>query len=325
MKRREFISLVGGAAAWPLAAHAQQVGKVPTIGFLGSATVEMERDRTAALVQRLRELGWIENRTITIEYLWAEGRDDRAGEIAGEFVRRKVDVIVTAGTTNILAAKQATSAIPIVFCAAGETVANGLVASLARPGGNVTGLSVQAPDLVGKRLGILRDVIPSLRRLAIMGKAGNPTSALQFAEAEEAAGTLGLDIIRAEIRTVEDFGPAFEALKDRADAVFVTGDPLMVTNRIRVATLSLGARLPTAHNAREFVESGGLMSYGPNISDLYRRAGDYIDKILRGAKPADIPVEQPTKFELVINLATAKALGLKLTEAFLLRADEVIE
>jgi putative tryptophan/tyrosine transport system substrate-binding protein len=267
----------------------------------------------------------VDGRTIAIEYRWAEGSGERAAEIAAEFARRKVDIIVTAGTINVMAAKEATSVIPIVFAAAGETVAIGLVASLARPGGNVTGLSVQAPDLVGKRLEIFRGIVPGLHRLGIMGRAGNPTSALQFSEAEEAARTLGLEVVPAEIRSTEDFGRAFEALRGRADSLFVTGDPLMVANRVRITTLALSARLPTTHNDREFVTSGGLMSYGANFPDLYRRAAEYVDKILHGAKAAELPVEQPTKFDLVINLTTARALGLTISESFLLRADQVIE
>ena len=311
MKRREFITLLGGAAAaWPLAARAQQPAKLPTIGFLGASTPSAESQWAAAFVQRLRELGWIEGRTVAIEYRWAEGRSERFAEIAAEFVRLKVDVIVTAGTAAVLAAKQATSVIPIVFAAAGDPVGTGLVASLARPGGNVTGLSIQATDLAGKRLELLREVVPGLRRLAIMANVGYPAAVLEMGEVQAAARTLGLEVATLEIRRAEDIAPAFEALKGRADALYVCADPLVTTNRIRINTLALGARLPTMHGVREYVEAGGLMSYGPNFPDLFRRAADYVDKILRGAKPADIPVEQPTKFDLVINLTTAKALGL---------------
>jgi putative ABC transport system substrate-binding protein len=325
LKRREFITLLGGAAAWPLAARAQQTGKLPTIGYLGSATPALQSQWAAAFVQRLRELGWIEGRTIAIEYRWAEGRSDRYAEIAAELVRLKVDVIVMSGTAAVVAAKQATSVIPIVFAAAGDPVGTGLVASLARPGGNVTGLSLQQTDLAAKRLELLREVVPGLRRLAILANLGSAAAVLDMREVEATAGTLGLEVITLEIRRGEDIAPAFEALKGRAEALYVVIDPLVNTHRIRINTLALAARLPTMHTFREGVEAGGLMSYGTSFPDLFRRAADYVDKILRGAKPGDIPVEQPTKFDLVINLTTAKAVGLTIPESFLLRADEVIE
>jgi ABC-type uncharacterized transport system substrate-binding protein len=327
MKRRAFISLLGGAAAaaWPLAARAQQAAKLPTIGFLGGSTASALSEWTAAFVQRLRELGWIEGRTVAIEYRWAEGRSERFAEIAAEFVRLKVDVIVTQSTPAVLAAKQATSVIPIVFGSAGDPVGTGVVASLARPGGNVTGLSGQATDTAAKRLELLREVVPNLRRLAIMGNVGNPFNVLEMGEVQAAARTLGLEVATVEIRRAEDIAPAFEALKDRAEALYVGADQLLTVNRIRISTLALGARLPTMSAFRLYVAAGGLMSYGPNFPDLYRRAAEFVDKILRGAKPADLPVEQPTKFDLVLNLTTAKVLGLTMPESFLLRADEVIE
>jgi putative ABC transport system substrate-binding protein len=276
-------------------------------------------------VQRLHELGWIEGRTVAIEYRWAEGRTERFDEIAAEFVRRKVDVIVTSATAAIVAAKQATSVIPIVFAAAGDPVGTGLVASLARPGGNVTGLSIQQTDVAAKRLEILGEAVPGLRRLAILGNVGGPAVVLDMREVQAAARTLGLEVITLEIRRGEDIAAAFETLKGRADALYVCIDPLVNTHRIRINTLALAARLPTMHIPREPVEAAGLMSYGPNLPDLWRRAGDYVDKILRGANPADIPVEQPRKFDLVINLTTAKALGLEIPPTLLARADEVIE
>jgi putative tryptophan/tyrosine transport system substrate-binding protein len=325
MRRREFITLISGAAAWPLAARAQQPAKLPTIGFLGQSTRSAASEWVAAFVQRLRELGWIENRTVAIDYRWAEGREERFAEVADEFVRLKVDVIVTSGTPQVLAAKQATSVIPIVFATAGDPVGTGLVASLARPGGNVTGLSNQMVDTDGKRLGLLREVLPSLRRLAIMANIGNPAAVLQMAAVQAMARTLGLEVDTLEIRRAEDIVPAFEALKGRADALYVSPDAIINTNRIRINILAVGARLPTMHGERDYVEAGGLMSYGPNFPDQFRRAADYVDKILRGAKPADIPVEQPTKFDLVINLTTAKALSLTIPESFLLRANELIE
>jgi putative ABC transport system substrate-binding protein len=276
-------------------------------------------------VQRLRELGWIENQTVAIEYRWGEGRDDRFAEIAAEFVRLKVDVILTFGTPSVLAAKKATAAIPIVFAAAGDPVGTGIVASLARPGGNVTGMSIQQTDLVGKRLELLREILPDLRRLAILADIGSPNSALEMAEAHAAARGLGLDVVTPEVRRAGDILPAFKAFKDRADALYVCGAPLLTTARTRISILAVGARLPTVHGFREYAEAGGLISYGPNLPDLFRRAAGYVDKILRGAKPADIPVEQPTKFDLVLNLTTAKAVGLDVPPTLLARADEVIE
>jgi putative tryptophan/tyrosine transport system substrate-binding protein len=326
MRRREFIALVGGAAvAWPLAARAQQPVKLPTIGFLGSATLLVESQRVAAFVQRLRQLGWIENRNVAIEYRWAEGRAERFTELAAEFARLKVDLIVAATTPAVIAAKQATSVIPIVIATANDPVGTGLVASLARPGGNVTGLSSQLADTAAKRLELLREVVPSLRRLAILANGGNPGAVLDTREAQAAASAVGLEATTFEIRHAEEIAPLFEALKGRADAVYIASDPLMNTNRIRISTLALGARLPTMHGVRDYVEAGGLMSYGPSIVDQYRRAADYVDKILRGAKPGELPVEQPTKFDLVINLTTAKALGLDILPTVLARADEVIE
>jgi putative ABC transport system substrate-binding protein len=325
LKRREFITLIGGAAAaWPLAARAQQAGKLPTIGFLGPTTLSSVGLWLAAFVQRLRERGWIEGRTVAIEYRWGEGRSERLAEIAAEFVRLKVDVILTHGT-GAYSAKQATTAIPIVFALATDPVATGLVASLARPGGNITGLSIQGTDLAAKRVELLREVVPGLHRLAIMANTGGPGAVLEMREVEAMAHSLGLEPVPFEFHRSEDIAIAFETFNGRADALYVAADPLVLTNRIRINTLALGTRLPTIFGLRENVEAGGLMSYGPNFSDLFRRAADYVDKILRGAKPADIPVEQPTKFDLVINLTTAKALGLTIPESFLLRADEVIE
>jgi putative tryptophan/tyrosine transport system substrate-binding protein len=326
MKRREFISLLGSAAAaWPLAVRAQQTAKPPTVGVLGPGTPSSYGQWIATFVRRLHELGWIEGRTVTIEYRWAEGRTERAADIAAEFVQRRVDVIVTSGTGTVLAAKQATSVIPIVFAAAGDPVGTGVIAGLARPGGNITGLSAQTSDAAGKRLELLRELVVGLRRLAIIGNVGNSLTVLEIGEVQAAARTLGLEVISLEVRRGEDIVPAFEALNGRAEALYVVLDPLTNTHRIRINTLALAARLPTMHGSREFVEAAGLMSYGTNFSDLWRRAGDYVDKILHGAKPGDLPVEQPTKFDLVINLTTAKALGLAVPPSLLARADEVIE
>ena len=330
MKRRKFITLLGGVALasslfWPLPARTQQPGKLPTIGFLGQSTRSAGSEWVAAFVQRLRELGWIESRTVAIEYRWAEGRDERFAEIAAEFVRLKVDIIVTSGTPQVLAAKQATSVIPIVFATAGDPVGNNLVASLARPGGNATGLSNQMTDIAGKKLELLREVVHGLGRLAIIGNVGNPAVVREMGEVQAAAATLGLEVHTLEIRQAQDITPAFEALKGRADALYVCIDALANANRIRINTSALGARLPTMHGSRDHVEAGGLISYGPNTPNQFRRAADYVDKILRGAKPGDIPIEQPTKFDLVINLTTARTLGLQIPDKLLALADEVIE
>jgi putative ABC transport system substrate-binding protein len=325
IRRRDFITLLGGAAAtWPLAGRAQQRA-MPVIGFLVAGTPLSHGQWVAAFVQRLRELGWTEGRTIAIEYRWGEGRNERFAEIAAEFVRRKVDVIVTSATAAVVAAMQATSVIPIVFAAAGDPVGTGLVASLARPGGNVTGLSIQQTDVAAKRLELLREFVPGLRRLAILANVDGPAVLLDMREVQTTARPLGLEVVTSEIQRGEDIAPAFEALKGRTDALYVCIDPLVNSHRIRINTLALAARLPTMHGSREYVEAGGLMSYGPNRPDLWRRSADIVDKILRGAKPADLPVEQPTKFDLVINLTTAKALGLDIPAAVLARADEVIE
>ena len=283
MRRRGFICLIGAAATvWPLAARAQQLVKQRTIGFLGSSTPSAMSQWVAAFVQRLRDLGWIEGGTVTIEYRWAEGRSSRAAEIAAEFVQLKVDVIVTYGTSSVLAAKQATSVIPIVFAAANDPVGAGLVASLARPDGNVTGLSVQQVDAAGKRLELLREIFPGLRRLAILANVGNPGAALEMGEAQVAARTLGLEVTTIEIRRGEDIAPGFDALKSQAEALYVCTDPLVITNRARIQTSAMGARLPTVYNSREYVETGGLMSYGPNFLDQWRRTAEIVDKVLRG-------------------------------------------
>jgi putative ABC transport system substrate-binding protein len=324
MRRRGFITLLGGAAAWPLAARAQQLMK-PTIGFVGPSTAAVDRPLIGPFVQRLGELGWIEGSSIVVDYRPSEGVVERAGEIAAEFVRLKVNVIVTGGDAQALAAKRATAVIPIVFGGAGDPVGNGLVASLARPGGNVTGSSVQLTDTAGKRLEIFRELVPGLHRLAISGNFPNPTVAPELEAVLAAANALGLDIIRSEFRRAEDIPPAIEKITGRAEALYVCADPLVHTNAVRLNALALAARLPVMHSFRENVQAGGLVSYGPDRSDLYRRAADLVDKILRGTKPADIPVEQPTQFRLVVNLKTAKALGLTIPESFLLRADAVIE
>ena len=324
MRRRDFITLLGSAAAaWPLAARAQPA-KLPTIGFLGASTPAAWSEWTAAFVQRLHELSWTEGRNIAIEYRWAEGRSERFTEIAAEFVRLKVDVIVTVGSA-VAAAKQATSTIPIVFAIAVDPVGTGMVASLARPGGNVTGVSTQTTELPGKRIELLREIFPNLRRLAVIANVSYPGAVREVAEVRAVARKFGIDVDVLEIRRAEDIAPAFGTLKDGTQALYVCADALTNANGARINTLALGARLPTSLPFRESIGAGGLMSYGAKTTDLFRHAGELVDKILKGAKPADLPVEQPTKFELVINLTTAKALGLTIPEAFLLRADEVIE
>jgi putative ABC transport system substrate-binding protein len=326
MRRRNFIKVVAGAVtALPLAAAAQPPAKQPTIGFLGSGTQDSQGQWVAAFLQRLRELGWIEGRNITIEYRWAEGSSDRAAQLAADLIRLKVDVIVTYANPIILAVKQATAATPIVFAAAADPLGTGLVASLARPGGNLTGLSAEATDLGGKRLELLSNLVPGLRRLAIMANVGNSASVLEMGEVQSAARTLGLEVKTLAIRRAEDIAPGFEKLKGQADALYVCIDTILFANRVRINTTALALRLPTMVSTRETVKAGALMTYGPDFPELFRRAGDYVDKILHGAKPADLPVEQPTKFDLIINLTTAKALGLTVPESLLLRADEVIE
>ena len=324
MRRREFITLLGGAtAAWPLAARAQQPA-MPVIGFLGASTPSNWAAWTTAFVQGLRALGWVEGRTVKIEYRWAEGQSQRYAEIAAEFARLKVDVIVTVGSA-VPAAMQATATIPIVFAAAIEPVEFGLVASLVKPGGNVTGFSVQSIDLVGKRIDILRELLPDLRQLAVIADAGYSASVLEKDEVQSLARKFGIEVDLLAIRRAEDIAPVFETLKSGTQALYVCPSALVNANRSRINTLALGARIPTIHAVRDLVGAGGLLSYGANNTHLFRRSAEYVDKIFKGAKPADLPVEQPTKFELVIDLTTAKALRLAIPEAFLLRADEVIE
>jgi putative ABC transport system substrate-binding protein len=330
VERREVITLVGGAVAaysplWLIPARGQQPGKLPIIGFLGANTPTVQSRWTDAFVKRLGELGWIEGRNVAIEYRWAETRFDRSPGIIAEFVRLKVDVIVTHATANVAAAKQGTSVIPIVFAALADPVGNNFVASLARPGGNLTGLSNQFTDVAGKRVELLHEVVPSLRRLAILANTGIANAELEIGEVQAAARKLGLEVATSNIGRAEDIAPALAALAGQADAIYVFGDPVVNRTRAQISVLALASRLPTVASFRELVEAGGLMSYGANLPDQFRRAADYVDKILRGAKPADLPVEQPTKFDLVVNLKTAKALGLELPTSVLLRADEVIE
>ena len=326
MRRREFISLIGGAAASaasPFAARAQQ--KRPTVGIFGPASPGAWTPWTAALVQRLREFGWIDGRNVAIEYRWSEGRSDRMDELAAEMVRLRPDVIVTTGTA-VPAFKRATSDIPIVFAIGRDPVGEGLVKSLAQPGGNVTGLSTQAADLAGKRLQLLREVVPGLRKLAVLSEVEDPAAQLERREVEAVARKLGLEVIALDVRhRDQELASTFEALRGRADALYVGTGALTTLNRSRIFALALAARLPAIGGLRVLSQAGALMSYGTDYADLFRRAGDYVDKILRGTKPGDIPVEQPTKFELIINLKTAKALGVEIPSKLLFTADEVIE
>jgi putative tryptophan/tyrosine transport system substrate-binding protein len=308
----------------PLAARAQQAGKQPTIGLLASSSPAIEAKWTAAFVSRLRDLGWTEGRNVAIEYRWGEGNSERYAEIAAEFVRLKVDVIVTTGSSGI-AVKRATSVIPIVFAIAGDPVGSGLVASLSRPGGNATGFSVQSTELAGKRLGLLREVVPGLRRLAIIGNVVYPAVVLEIKEVQAAATALGLEAATLEIQRSDDIAAAIESQKGRGEALYVCAEALLVANASLVGTAALSERPPTIFPLREFVQAKGLMSYGPNFPSLWAHTADIVDKILRGTKPADIPVEQPTKFDLVINLTTAKALDLNIPPNLLSLADEVIE
>jgi putative ABC transport system substrate-binding protein len=324
MRRRDFLGLLGSsAAAWPAITRAQQVGKLPTVGFLGADALAFS-PWTTAFVTRLRELGWIEGNNILIEYRWSQGRTERYAEIAAEFVRLKVDVVVTVGSA-VPIVRQATAVIPIVFAVGIDPVGSGLVASLARPGGNVTGLSIQANELVGKRIELARELVPQLRRLAIMFNIGNVQPVLEMGETQAAARLLGLEVVPLVIQKAEDIPSTFQGLKSRADAVYVAVDQLMVANQTVIVTSALRTELPTIVSTSDFVKAGALLSYGPSYTERFRRAAAYVDKILRGTKPGDIPVEQPTKFELVINMKTARTLGLTVSPALLGRADEVIE
>jgi len=326
MKRRDFISLFGSAAAvWPLAARAQSTGKKYTIGYLSAGSPGLE-EATAAFTDTLRELGWVEGKNVTFERRFAENRLERLAEFAAELVHLRVDVIVTEGTLAPLAAKQATSTIPIVMNVAGDPLGSGLVESLARPGGNVTGISLMAPDLGGKRLELLKELLPHLGRVAVLWNATNPYAALVYKQTQAAGRTLEIEVQSLEVRGPDEFEDAFEAVRQQhPDALVTVEDPLTGSYRKRIVDFATIDRLPSLYGFRENVSDGGLISYGANFADLFRHAAGYVDKILKGVKPADLPIEQPTKFELVINLKTAKALGLQVPPSLLARANEVIE
>jgi putative tryptophan/tyrosine transport system substrate-binding protein len=325
IERRKFLATLGGAAAWPRAVRAQQARKVHTIGFLSPSTAAFTYYSTV-LFNALRELGWIEGQNIVIERRYAENRLERLPELAAELVHLNVELIIASGTLGPLAAKRATSTIPIVMTASGDPLGSGLIANLAHPGGNVTGLSLMVPDIAGKRLELLKEFLPRLIRVAVLWNAANPYPAIVFKEIQASARRLGIEVQSLEVRNPDDFNGAFEkARQQRPDVLLVVEDPLTNSLHKRVIEFAAAERLPSFHGAGEEVEAGGLISYGASISDLFRRAAGYTDKILKGAKPADLPVEQPTKFELAINVKTAKALGLEVPPMLLARADKVIE
>jgi len=322
------ITLALGLLLAPLlAADAQQAGKVPRIGFLQTGSPSDTLPRLDAFRQGLRELGWVEGQNIVIDYRFAEGRFDRLPDLAAELVRLKVDIIVAVPTPAVTAAKKATETIPIVMIGVGDPVGTGLIASLARPGGNVTGLSFSVGvETFGKELELLKETVPRVRRVAILSNPANPVQPLQIREVNVAARSLGVQLQLLEARGPNEFDGAFAAMaKERVGALLIVADSMFFLHRTRLADLAARSRLPAAYGYGESVEAGGLMSYGPNVRDLYRRSATFVDKILKGAKPADLPVEQPTRFELVINLKTAKALGLTIPQSILLRADEVIQ
>jgi putative ABC transport system substrate-binding protein len=325
MRRREIISLIAGATTWPLVARAQRAGKPPVIGVIANGSVASTRPLAELTVQRLGELGWVEGRDVVVEYRYAEGSLDRAAEAAAEFARMKVDIILVSGDSQALAAKRATVTIPIVVTAVGDAVGSGLIKSLAHPGGNITGMSLALSETAGKRLELLREIVPDLKRVAIFGNSGNPLVAPERNAAIAAAYALGFDTIISGVQTVEDIAPTIESLKGNADALYVCEDPFTTVKRAIINAAALAARLPTVRLQRISTEQGGLVSYGPDIFDLYRRAIEMTDKILRGTKPADIPFEQPTKFDLVINLKTAKALGLTIPDKLIALANYVVE
>jgi ABC-type uncharacterized transport system substrate-binding protein len=327
VRRREFIRLAGGAAiAWPLAARAQRAAKVYRIGFLSAGAEVRPSKNWSIFVNGLRELGWIEGKNIVFDRRYADNRLDRLPELATELVRLDVDVIVTVGTLAPLSAKRATTSIPIVMLNAGDPVGSGLVASLARPGGNVTGMSLMAPDLGGKRLELLKETLPRLSHVAIIWNAANPYSALVFDETQVAAKKLTVEIQSLEVRSPGDFdGALATTTRKRVDALVIVEDPLTYNHLNKVAEFCADNRLAAIYGLREFADAGGLMTYGASNADLWRRSVEFVDKILRGFKPSDLPVQQPTRFELVINLKTAKALGIEVPPTLLARADEVIE
>jgi putative tryptophan/tyrosine transport system substrate-binding protein len=325
MRRRAFITLLGGATAWPLAAHAQEA-KVARIGFLGNSTAALEANLIGPFRDGLRALGYEEGRNVVIEYRWAEGNYARFPALVAELLASNVDVLVTAGTPASLAIKKETTTVPVVMIAVGDPVGTGLVPTLARPGGNLTGLSSIAPDLEGKRLELLREVVPRLSHIAVLINSLNPFHIASMHQADAAAKALGIKLQVLDVRASEDLDGAFAAiLKDRPEALLILADRIFLHNRTRLMDFATQQRLPNVNAYHELVEAGGLMSFGPSYEDMHRRAAIYVDKILKGAKPADLPIEQPTKFTLILNLKVAKTLGLELSPTLLARADEVME
>jgi putative tryptophan/tyrosine transport system substrate-binding protein len=327
LHRRRFLALLGGAAlAWPLPLRAQQAGKIPRIGFLGNSTEALEANLVGPFREGLREHGYQEGRNIVVEYRWADGNYERFPALIAELLAAKVDLIVTAGTPASLAVKKATTTLPLVMVAVGDPVGTGLVPSLARPGGNLTGLSSIAPDLEGKRLELLREVVPGLAHVGVFFNPANLFHTVSMPLARKAAEALKIKLQPLSVSTSQDLDGAFAAiLKEKPDALLVLADRVYLHERKRMMDFALQHRLPNANAHKEMVGAGGLMSYGPSYEDMHRRAADYVDKILKGAKPGDLPIEQPTKFDLMINLKTAKALGLVLPPSIQLRADEVVE
>jgi putative ABC transport system substrate-binding protein len=326
VKRRDFITLLGGVAAWPLAARAQQVGRIWRIGVLETISPELNTANFDALRQGLRNLGYIEGQNLVIEYRSADGQMERFPELANELVRTNVDVIVTRGTPAVVAAKNATATIPVVMAASGEPLTSGVISGLARPGGNVTGLSAFTNELIPKRIELLNVAVPGIARIAFLQNMSNPVAPSQWEELKTAAQSVRIEPLLLDVRRSEDVARALEAARmERINAIVVGNDTVTHANRHQVIELAAHHRLPVIYATREFVDAGGLMSYGVSYADLYRRAATYVDKIFKGAKPADLPVEQPTKFDLMINLRTAKALGLEIPDKLLALADEVIE
>jgi ABC-type uncharacterized transport system substrate-binding protein len=325
MRRREFITLLGGVAVtWPLAASAQS--KTPRIGFMGNSTAALEANLVDAFREGLREHGYEEGRNIVIEYRWADGKYERFPALVAELIAAKVEVIVTAGTPAALAMKKATTTVPLVMVAVGDPVGTGLVPSLARPGANLTGLSSVAPDLEGKRLQLLREVVPALSHVAMFINSLNPFHVSSMRQARAAAQSMGIKLQLHDIRKSEDLDDAFAAIrKERPDAVLILADRVFLHNRERMIDLTKEQRLPNVNAYKELVEVGGLMSYGPSYEDMHKRAAIYVDKILKGAKPADLPIEQPSKFTFIVNLKAAKALGVTVPSQLLGLADELID
>ena len=324
--RREFVTLLGGAAAWPLAARAQQSHRVPRIGVLLLGTPASFAGRTQAFVEGLRDLGYVEGSTVAIEWKWGQDQVERLPDLAAELVSAQVDVIVTGGTPPAKTLKNATRTIPIVMAIVGDPVAAGLVDSLARPGGNATGFSIVATDLSGRRLQLLKEIVPGLSSVAVLSNVANPQSQMELGETQSAARRLDLRLHSVPISADTSIEDALEKIKkEPVQALIVVTDAILYSQRRQILDWAAGNRLPAMYPYREFPDAGGLVSYAPNVSDLFRRAASYVDRIIKGANPGDLPVEQPTKFELVINLKTAKALGLEVPPTLLARADEVIE